>query len=161
MFNYNFTIVEFSKITKSNIFKILVNEWLRVFNAEKDDQAINMLDSIWDLRAMESTDNRYNDAYGDVIQHYFNNQDWDTDYLFTERLQLYGESTDFQKFIGVMLAPEHFNELDYLMGVSSLVDTELERDRLRLVIEEYNDLGLPRQKVYPIAEVSCPDIACH
>lgn len=146
--------MKFSKLTKSNIFKTLVGEWQRVAGNEIGDQAMQMLSAIWDLRSMESTDSRYNDAYGDIIQHFFNNTDWDMDYLFIEILKVLEDSTDFKKFIEVMLAPEYHYDADYLTGLSVLVDADLSRDKLRLVIEEYTEMGLPRHIVYTFEEVN-------
>ena len=145
--------MKFSKVNRVTIFKVLVKEWLRIFNAANGDDAIELLTSIWDLHSMKSEDDRYDDAYGDIIQHYFRNQDWETDYLFTERLKLYEETTDFKKYIEAMLDPKYYESADQLAGVSALIDNELGKEKLRLVIEDYNDLGLPFQKIYLKDEV--------
>lgn len=119
--------MKFSKLTKTNIFRTLVGVWASVANTETGNQAMQMLESVWDLFSMPSSDTRYKDAHGDIVQHFFNNSDWELDYLFIERLHVLDDTTDFKKFIEVMLAPEYH------------VDAELSRDKLRLVIEEYTD----------------------
>jgi ABC-type multidrug transport system ATPase subunit len=145
--------VKFSKISQVNIYKILVKEWRRIFSADAGDQAIELLNSIWDLRTMKSEDERYENAYEDIIQHYVRNQDWETDYLFIDRLKLYDDTTDFKKYIEVMLVPKYYESADQLEGISAFVDIELRKNKLRLVIEDYNDSGFPIQKVYPKADV--------
>jgi ABC-type cobalamin/Fe3+-siderophores transport system ATPase subunit len=144
--------VTFSKSTKANIFKILIAEWHRIFNNESGDEAIELLSTVWDLHEMSSTDNRYDDAYGDIIQHYFRNNDWETDYLFTDRLDLFGEGTDFKSFVESFLSPRYYTDANHLIGVSAQVDAELRREKLRLVIEEYNEFGFPIQKIYALED---------
>lgn len=39
------------------------------------------LERIWELDNMP-TDNRYNDAYGDIQQHIVNSDDWTYEFLF-------------------------------------------------------------------------------
>jgi ABC-type cobalamin/Fe3+-siderophores transport system ATPase subunit len=146
--------VKFSKLTKTNIFRSLISVWTSVANNETSNQAMQMLESVWDLSSMVSSDTRYKDAHGDIVQHFFNNSDWELDYLFVERLQVLDDATDFKKFIEVMLAPEYHSDGDYLTGLSAQVDTELSRDKLRLVIEEYTDMGLPRNIVYEVDDAN-------
>lgn len=145
--------MKFTKATKKNIANLLIGEWIKVFNRENGDQAIELLNSIWDLRTMESTDNRFTDAYNDIIQHFFRNNDWEIDYLFETILKVYDETTDFKKFIEVLLSPDNYESADYLIGLSDQIDAELNKGKLRLVIEEYTDLGFPIQKVYEVDDV--------
>ena len=145
--------MKFTKATKKNIADLLILEWIKVFNKENGDQAIELLNSIWDLHAIGSTDSRFADAYDDIIQHFFRNNDWETEYLFETILKIYNEDTDFKKFIDILLRPENYESADYLIGLSSQIDAELNRDKLRLVVEEYTDLGFPVQKVYEVDDV--------
>lgn len=149
--------MNFTKANQVNIFKILTKVWDRI-HTSLGDRAVELLGEIWDLQTMKSEDDRFDNAHDDVIQHYFRNQDWTTEYLFTERLKLYKDSTIFQKFVESMLNPEHYESSDQLTETSFLISSELDKDKLRLVIEDYNDIGLPIQKIYPKAEVdNLPD----
>lgn len=146
--------MKFSKLTKSNIFRTLVSVWSNAANRETGNEAMQMLESVWDLFSMPSSDSRFKDAHGDIVQHFFNNSDWELEYLFIERLHVLEDSTDFKKFIEVMLAPEYHSDGDYLIGLSALVDVELSRDKLRLVIEEYTEMGVPRNIVYEVDDAN-------
>jgi hypothetical protein len=72
-----------------------------VFQRDDDRETLlDFLSRIWDLRIMPSTDTRFNDAYGDIYQHMVNNDDWDYDFLFLQRLNLLDANDEiFQKFI--------------------------------------------------------------
>ena len=43
---------------------------------------ISFLNSIWELRALPSTDSRFVDLMGDIQQHMINNNDWTFEILF-------------------------------------------------------------------------------
>jgi len=139
--------MKFAKANQVSIFRILAKEWERLHNEAQGDSAIELLGEIWDLKTLPSEDNRYEDAYGDVIQHYFRNDDWTTEYLFTERLKLYQDELIFQKFVEVILAPQNFSTNDQLTEVSLPIDEILSKDKLKLVTEDFNEFGLPIQKI--------------
>lgn len=145
-------IVKFSKLTRSNLLKALLGEWLKVVNRDNSDDSLQMLNQIWDLHSMPSENSPSRNAYEDIVQHYFRNSDYETEFLFIDKLKVLEDTTDFKKFIEVMMAPEYQDNADYLLGLSAVVDAELSRDKLRLVIEEYTELGLPRHIVYAIEE---------
>lgn len=135
-------------IKKNNqvrIYKILINQW----DLWRHDQehSIRTLQNIWDLSSMPSTDARYDNALGDLVQHYFNNNDWSTDYLFRERFNVYESNEVFLKFIEALLYPENYDDTEHLSMVSDEVDSILSGDNLRLVTEAFSDQGLPIQKV--------------
>ncbi|WP_345947707.1 AAA family ATPase [Mucilaginibacter sp. PAMB04274] len=136
-------------IAKANqiaIFKILIKEWDRIYK-DRQDGSLELIEEIWNLRSMPSEDDRYQDAYGDIIQHYYRNDDITTEYLFTERLKLYQDDDRFQKFIEVLLSPAYYDSVDLLNEISLSIDTILGKDFLKLVTEDFDDRGLPVQKV--------------
>jgi ABC-type multidrug transport system ATPase subunit len=152
--------MNFSKATKAAIFKIFAPQWDRIFNDRKSDEPLDLLGSIWNLHAVKSAGNEDADVYESIIQHCIRNYDWDTDYLFIEALKLYDDNTDFKLFIEVMLDPRYYPAEEVLSNTSILVDRELNKGKLRLVIENYDELGLPIQKVYAKEDVDQlpPDI---
>jgi ABC-type nitrate/sulfonate/bicarbonate transport system ATPase subunit len=146
--------MKFSNVVKANIFRILAGEWNRISNEENTDSGMEPLNKIWDLHTMRSEDDRFSDAYGDIIQHTINNLDWSVDELFLTRLRLYEDPERFKRFIEVLLDPVYYTSAEHHGEVSIQVDSELGKDKLRLVIEEYNDFGLPIQKIFELDEVN-------
>lgn len=53
------------------------------WNGALDD--VEFLSRIYDLRALPSYDSRFNDAAGDIWQHRFNNDDWEQDWIFSDK----------------------------------------------------------------------------
>ena len=69
---------------------------------------IEFLSRIYDLKNMPSTDYRFRNAYGDIVQHTVNNDDWDNGWFFSdERFNLSQGSEDeyLLRFICQMLHP--------------------------------------------------------
>ena len=44
----------------------------------------SFLSRLYNLKEIESTDHRYKNAYGDIIQHRVNNLDWEDDWVFND-----------------------------------------------------------------------------
>ena len=147
-------MIKFSKTVQTKIFHLLLAEWVRISNQQDADQGLEPIDRIWDLRSMSSEDSRYKDAYGDIYQHTVNNQDWTPEELFLNRLRLFENPDTFKTFINVLLDPVYYLEADHHASISFQVDSELNKDKLRLVIEDYNDFGLPIQKVFEQEEIN-------
>jgi hypothetical protein len=68
---------------------------------------VEFLQRLWDLKALPSTDGRFEDAAGDIWQHRFNNDDWEDDWIFEdERFNLVDGSADrFLAFLAEMVHP--------------------------------------------------------
>ncbi len=49
---------------------------------------VGFLRRVWPLKDMPSTDGRFDDAEGDIWQHMVRNDDWTTDYLLYNRLDV-------------------------------------------------------------------------
>ena len=75
--------------TRQNIIDILT----KGYNDEKNNKLIKyywsgriqetkFLSGLYDLKKIESTDNRFNNAYEDITQHRIRNQDWEDDWVF-------------------------------------------------------------------------------
>lgn len=47
-------------------------------------EEVAFLSRLYDLESMPSTDSRYRTAHRDIIQHRFNNEDWDDDWVFDD-----------------------------------------------------------------------------
>lgn len=68
---------------------------------------VEFLQRLWDLKAMPSTDGRFEDAAGDIWQHRYNNDDWEDDWIFEdERFNLIDGPADwFLAFLAEMVHP--------------------------------------------------------
>jgi hypothetical protein len=77
--------------TKQEIFKTVLLKEDPFGFSDFDNGLIPFLENIWDLKSMPSTDGRFNNAGSDIYQHMINNNDWDYEYLFIERLNFYNK----------------------------------------------------------------------
>ncbi len=124
-----------SKKIKSELFKALKKEP----NAFGKDDNIEFLNEIWDLRAMPSEDDRYKDAHGDVFQHTINNDDWDIDYLFIDRLNLFEDDKIFSKFIETIVSPKYRENEDEIIKFVLLINSYIEKENYTLSVSEYDE----------------------
>ncbi len=120
-----------------------------IFGEQNSEGILPFICDIWDLRAMPSTDSRYRDAYGDFYQHTVNNDDWDLDFLFLERLKLLEDNSKYNLFIENIFNPKYRKDEDETVKYVLLINPYLEKDGYKLGIKEYNQTGFP---IYTIQE---------
>lgn len=143
--------MQISLESKKKIYSIIINSGTYFLGSSDDD--FEFLKQIWDIKNMPSNDNRFPNAEGDIWQHIVNNDDWDLDYLFIDRLRLYDDDKVFVKFIETTISPDYrFGEDNILMFVLQINDI-LTNDKLQLSIFDYNDKGIPIYKVFKKEEV--------
>lgn len=92
------------------------------------------LQRIYDLQNMTSTDSRYSNAEGDIQQHTINNDDWDIDWVFSDKRfgLLYGDDEIFLKFICEMFHPIVRNESQPWKKILSIINDLLRIDGYEL-----------------------------
>lgn len=92
-----------SEVTRRNIIDcLLIRE--HPFHGRLD--LISFLKRIWDLSSMPSTDDRFENAEGDIWQHIVRNDDWDYTYLLYTYLDLLKCNDEtFTKFLETCLHP--------------------------------------------------------
>lgn len=75
------------------------------WNGQLDD--VEFLSRLFDLQQLPSTDSRYKDAAGDIWQHRYNNDDWESDWVFTDsRFRLIdGPAEQFLRFLCEVVHP--------------------------------------------------------
>ena len=68
---------------------------------------VDFLGRVWPLELMTSTDSRFKDAVGDIIQHRVRNYDWEDDWVYGDpRFELRNGRDDiFVRFLSEMLHP--------------------------------------------------------
>lgn len=133
--------------TKQEIFKAISSKENSFDANEPDNGLMAFLENIWDLKEMPSTDGRFNDAAGDIYQHTINNNDWDYDYLFLERLKLFSDDKKFKKFIETLVDPRFRKDENDIFQYSILINSYLEKEKLELIIIDYNENDLPINEV--------------
>lgn len=139
-----------SKESKIKIFRAIVS--LGVFeNLFKDQKIIEFIDSIWELHSLPSTDPRFKDLKGDIIQHIINNDDWDLDTLFIEKLSLLENDDIFQTFIEKIVDPAFYKTESELTTTVDVLNEHLNKENYELAIFSYTEKGLPKYLVTPIA----------
>lgn len=131
--------IKISKKIKLEIYNTLKKEKL-IFDEEK---WMDFLNSIWDLRAMPSTDDRYANAYDDIIQHTVNNDDWELDELFLEILKLLEDDKKFIKFIETIVYPVFRKNEDEIINFVLLINSYLEKEKFSLIVSSYDQNDLP------------------
>jgi hypothetical protein len=94
-----------SEITRRDISDFVTTE-VASWSGRLEEPAF--LERIWDLADMPSTDGRFKDAAGDIWQHRVNNpQDWEDDWVFTDRRfdLMHGPDETLLRFVAAMVHP--------------------------------------------------------
>ena len=106
---------------------------------------VEFLSRLYDLESLPSTDGRFTDASGDIWQHTVNNEDWDADWVFSDkRFNLLGGSTDdFLRFLCEVVHPVIRPDRDEAMRIVSQFNDQLRRAGWELTEEEHIG-GRPR-----------------
>jgi ABC-type lipoprotein export system ATPase subunit len=142
-------ILKTSRELKLNILREIFNQ-TNPFGLDDDGRIfMNFLESIWNLRSMPSEDERFDDAYGDILQHIVNNNDWDYEYLFFERLQILKDDERFVDFLNKIIHPDLRVNEESIMNYYYLINPFLDKENLIYILVSYTDGGLP---VYHISE---------
>jgi len=97
------------------------------------------LERIWELDIMPTTDNRYNDAYGDIQQHIVNNDDWTYEFLFEERLDLLSDNKIFKKFLETIIHPDIRENEDEIIKYYLIITPYLEKEGYTFALTDYID----------------------
>ncbi|CAA0243927.1 AAA family ATPase [Tenacibaculum maritimum] len=145
------------KITTKNKKELfdLISHQQNPFKEDEYDGIMEFLGTVWDLKSMPSEDARFKDAEGDIVQHTINNNDWEIEYLFEDRLRLYDDDETFIRFIETVVHPHFRIDEEEIFNFVLPINDILERDRLQLSISEYSEDGLP---IYTIKEVDETDL---
>ncbi|MEY8758959.1 AAA family ATPase [Chryseobacterium sp. MD-1] len=136
-----------SKTIIRRIFSLLIPRWELLAN-ENIDEAFNIIESVWSNISDSLLGRKFEDVKEDLLQHYVRNNDYETSYLFEEVLKVYSlEYSSIKIFVEAILNPRNFNDADSLYAFSSLLDYELLKENLRIVIIDYDELDFPIQVV--------------
>ncbi|WP_433616885.1 hypothetical protein ACQP2P_16130 [Dactylosporangium sp. CA-139114] len=94
----------------------------------------DFLARLYDLEALPSHDSRYTTAFQDFVQHRMANDDWDDDWVFTDRrLGLADSDEKLLLFLAEMLHPAVRTDLDEVERIRDFVNGVLVHDGYELV----------------------------
>ena len=127
---------------KKKIFEQIIKK-SDPFLADENRGVLDFLNSVWFLKSMPSEDHRFSDAEGDIIQHTINNEDWNLEYLFIDRLKLLEDDTVYIKFIETVVSPQFRKDEDEIFHYVLEINEVLQKDKLQLAIADYDDRELP------------------
>lgn len=134
-------MIKLTNKTKNELFIALQNEEF-LFHTGHENY-MNFLNSIWDLKAMPSDDHRFSDAYGDIVQHTINNDDWNFDYLFIERLKLLQDDLIYNKFLETLVSGKYRVNEDEIVKYVLFINSYIGKESYALAVNEYDNDGFP------------------
>ncbi|MCB9032860.1 MAG: AAA family ATPase [Chitinophagales bacterium] len=146
--------MKLSNKTKSELFRALQKETNLFSFMNHNELMLTFLNDIWDLHEMPSSDSRFKDAYGDIIQHTVNNDDWTIDYLFLERLNLFQDDNIYFRFLENLVKAEYRTNDDEVMKFVLLINSYLEREELVLTLYNYDE---NEQAIYSVQKLEDKD----
>ncbi len=134
--------VSLPRQTRINILDGLRLEGV-AWNGTLDD--VEFLSRIFDLKALPSFDTRFQDAAGDIWQHSINNDDWERDWVFSDRRfkLLDGPADTFMRFLCEIVNPLVRPDRDEAFKLVSHFNDQL-RPTGWEIFEEERIAGRPR-----------------
>lgn len=122
---------EISEVTKREIFDILEVNQINFYGRLSE---LEFLKRIYNLAEMQSSDVRFKNAEGDILQHTVNNDDWPHDWIINDdRFGLmYGSDQIFIKFICEMIHPAVRADENEVNNILNLFNKSLSADNWEL-----------------------------
>lgn len=113
---------------------------------------MDALNSVWNLRLMSSTDNRFKDMAGDITQHFIKNTDWSNEELFLGKLGLIDDDKEdrFGLFLEMTVSPKWGVDDDIVNELAKSYNGLLEEHGYELFTADYTDKHLPIYKLKAI-----------
>ncbi|MFW1859388.1 hypothetical protein [Acinetobacter defluvii] len=124
---------------KLEILRLLAKHEIKIF---KKIEPIVFFDEILDLKNLPSTDSRYKDARGDLIQHYINNNDWELDYILLERFNFIDSDDIFIGLLNKIISPEVNENDDDIKFFYHTLNPILKNDFIEYRLKGIDDNGL-------------------
>lgn len=122
----------------------------------QNQEGFAVLNKVWNLREMPSNDSRFKDAYGDFRQHIINNEDWEVDYIFIERLNLLsGPEERFSLFIESFVDPEIRKDIRFIDDHVKAINDVLVGSGQKLALLDYFE-SLPMYRL--VRETEAADL---
>ena len=132
-------------ISRSTRQKILDGLMIEKVNWSGTLGDVDFLGRLYDLTALPSDDSRFPDAAGDIWQHRINNEDWDDDWVYSDkRFKLLDGSSDaFLQFLCQTVNPVVRPDRNEALKLVSHFNDQLRREDW-LLVEEEKIAGRPK-----------------
>lgn len=131
-----------SKQQKRQIFNALVDSG--VFAIVRENGSLEQLVShISNVDELKSQDPRYDTFIGDFKKHCIDNDDWDINTLFVDRMLILETDDVFQSFLEAVVSPIVLQNESEIYKVCNLVNNNLSETDLCLSLFKYNEEGAP------------------
>ena len=124
-----------TEITRRDILDSIFIEEIDLYGRLKE---IDFLSRIWDLDSMQSFDGRFNNAKKDIWQHTINNNDWESDWVFSDsRFNLLrGDDETFLKFLCETINPVVRADVTECERLCQFYNTYLKNDGYQITEKE-------------------------
>lgn len=95
----------------------------------------DFLSRIYDLKKMPSRDYRYTNAYDDIYQHMVMNNDWESDWVFTDtRFNLmHSSDEEYLKFLAETIHPAVRGDDNQVLHIQEIYNKHLENDGFEII----------------------------
>uniref|UniRef100_UPI0030F59B3B abortive infection family protein n=1 Tax=uncultured Acidovorax sp. TaxID=158751 RepID=UPI0030F59B3B len=112
---------------------------------------VEFLSRLYNLKSLPSNDSRYKDAAGDIWQHRFSNDDWESDWVYTDdRFRLLeGPPEAFLRFLCEIVHPVVRPNRDEAIKLVSHFNDQLRQTGWEIIEEEFI-AGRPRFSYRPL-----------
>lgn len=133
--NWRAEVPDLGRQVRKNIVDGLRLEGVR-WQGQLDD--VEFLNRIYELEALPSNDTRFPDASGDIWQHTVNNEDWDDDWVFSDkRFNLLGGPVEpFLRFLCEIVHPVVRPDRDEAIRLVSQFNEQLRQAEWEIFEEE-------------------------
>lgn len=130
------------KQQKRQIFNAVIDNG--ILSAVQNAGTLGVLVShISNVDKLKSQDPKYGTFMGDFKKHCIDNDDWDFNFLFVDRMLVLESDEVFQSFIESLISPEVIQLESEIYKVVSLINTNLKGTDFILAIYKYSEGGLP------------------
>ena len=136
-----------TKEKKLKIIRALIRN-PSIFSGKEGNGIIDLLDYVFNLRAMKSEDPRFDDAYGDAVQHLINNSDWELEYILLTRFDL-TEGDKIFKMLEYLVRPDFQSQEQRRLDLADEINSSLNKEGYTLLTSEFNESDQP---IFSISE---------
>lgn len=133
---------ELSKKLKLNIIEVLLSENELFGYPQDSNNIVKFLDKLLNLKSLPSEDTRFDNAYNDALKHLVMNDDWEYNYVLTERFNIVDDNNIFIQFLNKIVNPELRKDEDEIIKYLLILNPYLEKEGLVFDLKSYNEEGI-------------------
>lgn len=131
--------LQLAKNIKLEILRLLAQQEEKLF---KKIEPLEFFDSILNLRALPSTDNRFKDARRDFEKHYVINSDWTLEEILRDRYDFINSDENFFKLLNLVVSPTVNNTEEEVKFFYYTLNPILNNHSLEYRLKSINEHGI-------------------